>query len=64
MDTFYEKLTQNAEGYEYHQIPGNHLLQMTNPGKTAKLIEMFINDVTEPTSLEGVLQKLHGMQSV
>lgn len=64
MDVFFNKLVDNADRYEYHKIPGNHLIQMTNPSKTAKLVELFINDVTQPTSLESVLEKFHGFQSV
>ena len=64
MEKYFNKLVENADRYEYHKIPGNHLIQMTNPSKTAKLIEMFINDATEPTSLDSVMEKIHGFQSV
>ena len=64
MIRYVDKLVQNSERYEYHKIPGNHLLHMTNPEGTASLLKKFILDITEPVSLDSLFDNFNKFQSV
>ena len=64
MMRYVDKLVQNSERYEYHKIPGNHLLHMTNPEGTASLLKKFILDITEPVSLDSLFDNFNKFQSV
>ena len=64
MMRYVEKLVQNSERHEYHKIPGNHLLHMTNPEGTASLLKKFILDITEPVSLDSLFDNFNKFQSV
>ena len=64
MMRYVDKLVQNSERHEYHKIPGNHLLHMTNPEGTASLLKKFILDITEPVSLDSLFDNFNKFQSV